>query len=395
MAEASCENESTSNRSTMQLLLSISMASSLRMCCFYELYLYSYGEIRNCEDRDILRGSKAEENERVLNIVDSGLAVATTLVARVSFSTLYSQQCGRPVGLVLAVIPRSPRYSMVILYIHVAATGGSPPPRFYRRVISLLQIQFGVQNFPIIEDEREFDYGKKSERGPRQWGKIKKEWSACNNGNLQSPIDMSNERVRIISRPEKRNYRTANATVRNRGHDIQIHFYGNAGSIKINGTHYFLRYAHWHSPSEHTVNGRRYDMELHMVHVSTDPNVTNSIAVIGVFYKIGKPDRFLSKLMPNISSLIDKNDEEITLGMVNPRRIKVRTKNYYRYMGSLTIPPCTEGVIWTLNKKVKTVSREQVKLLREAVHDSAEENARPLQPKNSRDVYLYGPVTTI
>ncbi|PIN21462.1 Carbonic anhydrase [Handroanthus impetiginosus] len=244
------------------------------------------------------------------------------------------------------------------------------------------------------ENEREFDYSEKGERGPKKWGLLKEEWAACNNGTMQSPIDMSNERVKIISKTEKRNYRASNATIKNRGHDIQIEWFGNAGSTFINGTEYPLRYAHWHSPSEHTIHGRRYDMELHLVHRNTDPNVKNNIAVVGVLYKIGKPDKFLSQLMTNISSMMDKEQEERNLGMVDPNDIKMRNKRYYRYMGSLTVPPCTEGVIWTINKKVRTVSRDQVKLLREAVHDSAEENARPLQPKHSRDVYLYGPGVT-
>ncbi|KAK4432481.1 Alpha carbonic anhydrase 7 [Sesamum alatum] len=249
-------------------------------------------------------------------------------------------------------------------------------------------------NAQEVEDEREFEYAANSDKGPRKWGQIKTEWAACNNGSSQSPIDMSNERVRIISRSEKRSYRAANATLKNRGHDIQIQWFGDAGSIFINGTEYPLRTAHWHSPSEHTINGRRYDMELHLVHLSTDPNVKNKIAVIGIFYKIGKHNQFLSKLMTHIRSMSDKKGEEKSLGMVDPEDIKIRSKRYYRYMGSLTVPPCTEGVIWTINKKVKTVSRDQVKLLREAVHDYAEENARPLQPKNNRDVYLYGPSNT-
>ncbi|KAK4481106.1 hypothetical protein RD792_011977 [Penstemon davidsonii] len=258
-------------------------------------------------------------------------------------------------------------------------------------------ILFGSKsiNAQEVEDEREFDYAERGERGPRKWGMLRPEWAACNNGTFQSPIDMCNERVKIISKPERRNYRVSNATVRNRGHDIQIQWFGDAGSIYINGTEYPLRYAHWHSPSEHTIHGRRYDMELHLVHLNTDPNGKVRIAVVGVLYKIGKPNGFLSKLMRSISSMINKGGEEINIGMVDPNEIRVRTKRYYRYKGSLTIPPCTEGVIWTISKKVKTVSYEQVKLLREAVHDYAEENARPLQKLNSRQVDLYGPGRTI
>lgn len=243
-----------------------------------------------------------------------------------------------------------------------------------------------------VEDEREFDYGENSEKGPKMWGKLKKEWDACKNGEMQSPIDMSHERVRIIRKPEKRHYKTCNATVKNRGHDISVQWHGDAGSVLINGTNYPLQQAHWHSPSEHTVNGRRYEMEMHMVHLNE--NATNKIAVTAVLYKIGKPDPFLSKLIRNISSMIDKKDEVKNAGMIDPREIKIGSRKYYRYMGSLTVPPCTEGVIWTIKKKVRTVSRDQVKMLREAVHDYAERNTRPLQPINKRPIYLMAPEDT-
>nr|GMD44514.1 alpha carbonic anhydrase 7-like [Ipomoea batatas] len=240
-----------------------------------------------------------------------------------------------------------------------------------------------------VEDEREFEYDEDSDKGPSKWGDIKKEWAACKNGKLQSPIDLSHERVRIFQKVEKKSYIPANATVKNRGHDISIEWHGDAGSILINGTEYSLKAAHWHSPSEHTIHGRRYALELHMLHMNTDKQTgQNKTAVIAVLYKIGKPNAFLSKLMTNITSMIDQEDVERNLGFVDPNEIKFITKKYYRYVGSLTTPPCTEGVIWTVNKKIKTVSKRQVKLLREAVHDFAERNSRPLQQRNSRKIYL-------
>ncbi|EXB75896.1 hypothetical protein L484_022573 [Morus notabilis] len=241
-----------------------------------------------------------------------------------------------------------------------------------------------------VEDESEFDYSRRSEKGPDRWGELKKEWSACKNGGMQSPIDLSNQRVKIIPKLGKltRSYTPSNATVKNRGHDISIQWHGKAGSIKINGTEYFLQQAHWHSPSEHTINGRRFHMELHMVHQSTDKTVKNNIAVIGVLYKLGRPDSFLSKLMKDITAISDKKEEK-HMGIIDPSEIKLGGKRYYRYMGSLTVPPCTEGVIWTISKKIRTVSKQQVELLRVAVHDYAEENARPVQPINRRDIHLF------
>lgn len=148
------------------------------------------------------------------------------------------------------------------------------------------------QNCLVAEDEREFDYIEGSEKGPRHWGELKKEWEACNNGDLQSPIDLSSQRVKIIPKlgELKRSYNPCNATVKNRGHDIsvrnstdsfsvhqwlyyliclslflclmwlwmQVYWVGKPGSIQVNGVVYDLQQSHWHSPSEHSINGRRY-----------------------------------------------------------------------------------------------------------------------------------------
>ncbi|KAK9289744.1 hypothetical protein L1049_007903 [Liquidambar formosana] len=243
------------------------------------------------------------------------------------------------------------------------------------------------------KDEREFDYFKRSEKGPQQWGELKKEWAACKNGVMQSPIDLLHRRVTVIPKLGElwKSYKPCNASLKNRGHDIEIKWYGEAGSIQINGTYYFLNQCHWHSPSEHSINGKRYALELHMVHVTRDLNVKNNISVIGLLYDIGAPDPFLSKLTRSITSMSSNSNEERNLGVIDPTEIKMGGHKYYRYMGSLTTPPCTEGVIWTLNKKVRTVSREQVKLLREAVHDYAENNARPTQSLNGREIDFYKP----
>ncbi|XP_077221712.1 alpha carbonic anhydrase 7-like [Tasmannia lanceolata] len=155
-----------------------------------------------------------------------------------------------------------------------------------------------------------------------------------------------------------------------------------AGSVHINGTEYVLKQCHWHAPSEHTINGKSFALEVHMVHESSD----NKLAVVGIMYKKGRPDSFLSQLnshMEHIKSIADgPHDMERTVGEMDPRHIKMGSRKYYRYMGSLTVPPCTQGVVWTILRKVRTVSKEQVRLLREAVHYYAKSNARPIQPIN-------------
>ncbi|KAI5583792.1 hypothetical protein BDE02_06G039500 [Populus trichocarpa] len=239
-----------------------------------------------------------------------------------------------------------------------------------------------------VEKESEFAYVEGTGKGPKNWGKINPHWETCGKGQMQSPIDLLDGRpVQVFPNLGKlrRDYQAAPAAVKNRGHDITVIWKGDAGKITINNTRYQLKQGHWHSPSEHTFNGSRYDLELHLVHYSSQ----GGVAVSAIVYKYGRPDRFLSRLFHHITHV--DPEEEIDAGIVNPGDIKFGSRKYYRYIGSLTSPPCTEGVIWTIVKKVRTVSREQVKALRDAVHDGYEANARPTQSSDGRAVFEYTP----
>ncbi|WJX84683.1 carbonic anhydrase [Trifolium repens] len=241
-------------------------------------------------------------------------------------------------------------------------------------------------------EEPEYGYNEKSENGPKHWGDLKNEWAACK-GDMQSPIDLSSHRVTLIPNTWKlkSSYKPQHATVSNRGHDVAVTWEGDAGSIDINGSEYFLQQSHWHWPSEHTINGRRYDLELHMVHVSPQPDGTNKTAVVAILYKYGSPDPFLSELVKYIVE-VPEEEEETSIGVIDPSKIFKSSKLYYRYMGSLTAPPCTEGIIWTINKKIRTVSRGQVKLLKNSILKYyAKRNARPVQILNQREIELYEP----
>ncbi|EOA25439.1 hypothetical protein CARUB_v10018775mg [Capsella rubella] len=260
------------------------------------------------------------------------------------------------------------------------------------KTIFFYALFFICLSFPTISladsevvDETPFTYEQKKENGPEGWGQINPEWKVCNSGRFQSPIDLTNERVSLIhDQAWKRQYKPAPAVITNRGHDIMVSWKGDAGKVTIRQTDFKLVQCHWHSPSEHTVNGTRYDLELHMVHTSAGGRT----AVIGVLYKLGKPNEFLAKLLNGIKSVGTK---EIDLGVIDPREIRFQTRKFYRYIGSLTVPPCTEGVLWTVVKRVNTISMEQITALREAVHDGFETNSRPVQESKGRTVWFYDP----
>lgn len=249
---------------------------------------------------------------------------------------------------------------------------------------------FSTVSSQEVEDEREFSYVVGDDHGPERWSLIHREWELCNNGLLQSPIDISDKNVEVDCNLTRlrRTYRTSPATLINRGHDVMLQWEGDgAGGFWLNGTEYTLYQLHWHSPSEHTLNGKRFPAELHMVHMSAD----NKTAVVGIIYRFGKPDPFLAEMEKYIKHIHGEEHSKYSAGEVNPRHIKLGNRKYYRYIGSLTTPPCTEGVVWTIMDKIASISKQQVKMLREAVMDNVDENARPTQDSNGRVVNKYRP----
>ncbi|KAL1569395.1 carbonic anhydrase [Salvia divinorum] len=145
-----------------------------------------------------------------------------------------------------------------------------------------------------VDNEYEFSYLKNSSKGPKHWGSLKEEWKLCSIGKFQSPINIIEGRVSVSSQIGKlgRNYRPALAVLRNRGHDIMVEWNRYAGSAYLTGNKYDLVQCHWHTPSEHTLGGRRYNMELHMVHRSSQ----GQIAVIAILFHLGRSDPFLDKV---------------------------------------------------------------------------------------------------
>ncbi|KAJ8642978.1 hypothetical protein MRB53_004726 [Persea americana] len=144
------------------------------------------------------------------------------------------------------------------------------------------------------DDEREWDYLEDSGKGPEHWGDLNENWTICKTGVWQSPIDLWDrwaDVVRHLGRLQT-TYKPANATLLNRGHDIMLKWVDDAGSLQIEGTNYALKQCHWHSPSEHHINGFGVDLEVHMVHQSSD----EKIAVVGILYRINfGDDPFLVK----------------------------------------------------------------------------------------------------
>ncbi|XP_073013563.1 alpha carbonic anhydrase 1, chloroplastic-like [Typha latifolia] len=257
-------------------------------------------------------------------------------------------------------------------------------------IFALVIPSFLVVAFTSAHDFVQFGYGGAT--GPNYWGSLNQEFALCTKGKQQSPIDIANDGVSYDPELESltRDYDSANATLVDNGINIGLRFHDTVGEVVVNGKNYTLKQLHWHSPSEHTINGQRFPVELHLVHISEDGNIT----VVAILYKYGHADPFLFQMRDKVAELAKENcsgDEEahIPAGAVRVKSLSRRTRKYFRYVGSLTTPPCTENVIWNILGKVREMTEEQVAALRAPLSAGYKNNSRPTQPVNGRTVQLY------
>jgi carbonic anhydrase len=170
---------------------------------------------------------------------------------------------------------------------------------------------------------------------------------------------------------------------------------GKVGSVSIGGKSFSLKKLQWRTPSEHTINGKRHPLEVQLVHESDAG--TGELAIIAILYKVGAPDSFYFQLKRELAELAGDRcnygveDASSPMGLVHLRSLQKRTGSYFRYMGSLTAPPCTENVYWNVLGKVRQMTKEQLDMLLAPLPPAARQNARPVQPLNGRVVTFYNP----
>lgn len=209
--------------------------------------------------------------------------------------------------------------------------------------------------------------------GPPTWGTLDPAWAACNNGKAQSPIDI--EPKAGSATPIVFHYKPTAATIVDNGHTLQVKLAAGS-SIEIDGRSYNLVQFHFHAPSEHTIAGEHYPLEVHLVHMDSDAK----LAVIGVLYDTGADSKVLGGLWsawPRKVGVEDKLKKPF-----DPTWLLPDTRTVFRYSGSLTTPPCTEGVLWNVMRR--TPSDGPLHLAVFGQHYPR--NAREVQPLNDRKI---------
>ncbi len=222
------------------------------------------------------------------------------------------------------------------------------------------------------EQHRHIHWSYEGEGGPENWAKLDPNNKACAIGQRQSPIDIR-EGIKVDLEPVQFDYRPSSFRIIDNGHTVQV----NVGdsTISLTGKTYELVQFHFHRPSEEKVNGRNFDMVAHMVHKADD----GSLAVIAVLMERGEENPFIQTLWNNMP--LEKNVSVSPPNpTINPSSLLPASRNYYTYMGSLTTPPCTEGVLWIVMKQPVQVSPDQISIFSRLYRN----NARPIQPAASR-----------
>jgi carbonic anhydrase len=210
---------------------------------------------------------------------------------------------------------------------------------------------------------------------PEKWGDLEAKYATCKTGKDQSPINIITTAPTVVESIAF-NYHATPLKMVNNGHTIQLNT-GTESTIQVHGKEYILVQLHFHNPSEHTMNGKQYAMEVHLVH----KNDEGQLAVVWVLMQPGKPHPLLQTLIAQFPT--DVNQEKVVQNTrVNPKDFFPRETQYYHYNGSLTTPPCREGVAWFIMKTPLEVSADQVSQFTAVMP----QNARPVQPLYDRIV---------
>ncbi|ELJ5853004.1 TPA: carbonic anhydrase family protein [Enterobacter kobei] len=213
------------------------------------------------------------------------------------------------------------------------------------------------------------------EGSPEHWGELDEAYKTCQNGMNQSPINIESTANAHFS-PLKTHYSDGPMTLTNNGHTIQASEKADTrDTITLDNQAWTLQQFHFHAPSENTVHGKKYAMEMHLVH----KNNAGELTVVAVMFDKGAANPELDKLW---SVMPQQAEQNISIKQdLNLNKLLPVNKTYWRFSGSLTTPPCSEGVTWIVLKHPLTLSAEQLEKFTHTMHH---DNNRPVQALHGR-----------
>ena len=202
-------------------------------------------------------------------------------------------------------------------------------------------------------------WGYRGVEGPKHWAMINPSYMTCETGRQQSPINIVMPRHGERQEDLTFHYQPTPLTIRNNGHTIQVN-YQEGSFLRQNGRTYTLRQFHFHDPSEHHIDGKVYPMEMHLVH----QNDNGHIVVVGVLMTLGEKNLVFSEVGKGVQQhtghrLPVRGEEVVTNLTINLMNLLPKNTHHFSYHGSLTTPPCSEGVQWIVLKTPIEISQIQ------------------------------------
>ena len=208
--------------------------------------------------------------------------------------------------------------------------------------------------------------------GPANWSKINVDWAKCGNGSRQSPIDIR-DGMKVELEQISFDYHPSSFNVVDNGHTVQVGVSG-GNYITVQNRMFELQQFHFHRPSEERINGKAFEMVVHLVHRDAE----GRLAVLALLLERGAPQATIQTVWNNLP--LEKLETMQPTILLDPAEMLPVRRDYYTYMGSMTSPPCSEGVLWLVMKQPVQASPAQMALFSRLYPL----NARPIQPANGR-----------
>lgn len=272
---------------------------------------------------------------------------------------------------VLRVIARSPAPATPAAATATAVSpGGAPEPGIHwsepRRAAN------AAAKPPAPPKKKADHWSYHGDGGPEHWGAMKSEYALCSNGKRQSPIDIRDQ-ISVQLDPVQFDYRASNFRVIDNGHTVQVNV-ASGNSIEVMGRRYELQQFHFHRPSEERINGRQFDMVVHLVH----KDLEGKLAVVAVLLDRGSAQPVVQQVWNNLP--LEKGEELAARSTLDLNELLPADRGYFTYMGSLTTPPCSEGVLWMVMKNPVSIAPQQIDIFSRLYPM----NARPVQASAGR-----------
>jgi carbonic anhydrase len=264
-------------------------------------------------------------------------------------------------------VPASPQTSSVSRHERERMLATSSP----RRALAAKAAAPAEAPAPVMQ-HRDIQWSYEGDGAPANWGRLRPEYALCANGRRQSPIDIR-ESIKVDLEPIRFDYKPSRFRIVDTGRTIEVEV-GEGSTMNVMGRNHELLRFHFHRPSEERINGKAFDMVVHLEHRDDE----GRLATVAVLLEKGAENPLIQTLWNHMP--LEVNQEVLPEVAIDLNRLLPESRAYYTYMGSMTTPPCAEDMLWIVFRQPMSVSEEQVRIFTRLYRN----NTRSIQPSNNR-----------